>query len=416
MSDETQRSRARWLPQTIRARLTLQYAAIFLAAGAVLLGVTYGLVAHSLPVKPSAAASASQQAKLNAACKAAALHKSAAVPGGKPVPRTVPIECQEAFSAGAKAAANDQRAQTLHNLLWYSLLGLGVMTVASGAVGWLVAGRALRPVRIITSTARRASEAHLGERVALDGPDDELKQLADTFDDMLDRLDAAFTAQRRFVANASHELRTPLTVMRTAIEVTLAKSEPTQEQLEVMAHKVRRSVDQADRLIDALLTLAVSEHNGAAPERVDLATLSEDALDAAAPAIDALGLHLETELEPAATEGDAVLLERLAGNLIENAVHHNAPGGTVRVVTRTTPQGASLCVTNDGPVVAEDLVAELFEPFRRVDERTNPSEGVGLGLAIVKSVCAAHGGNIDARSRVGGGLEVLVTLPNEAPA
>jgi len=235
----------RWLPQTFRVRFTLVFAALFLIVGAALLGITYSLVA-GLPVKVPKPTPAQQ--KLALECKQANAG-AGKVPAAGPTPTATPTsspvpfaQCGRAFSAvGAEIAAHQQRNQTLAHLLEYSLIALGAMTVVSGGLGWLMAGRVLRPVSSITAAARRASDRHLGERLALTGPKDELKELADTFDEMLERLDAAFAVQRRFVADASHELRTPLTVMRTAIEVTMAKPACTLEQLEVMAAKVARS-------------------------------------------------------------------------------------------------------------------------------------------------------------------------------
>ncbi|HTD50259.1 MAG TPA: HAMP domain-containing sensor histidine kinase [Acidimicrobiia bacterium] len=422
----SERVRAR-IPQTVRVRLSLFYALLFLTAGAALLGLTYGLVANSLPNPRSPSAfDKNQRAKLTAACKLASRSSSAvvvtgpksgqAVAGAKPQlrPTSLPVACKDAFAAGANAATVDQRNQTLHNLLWFSLLGLGVITVGSGGLGWVMAGRVLRPVRTIADAARRASAQHLGERLALAGPQDELKDLADTFDDMLDRLDAAFASQRRFIADASHELRTPLTVMRTAVDVTLAKAAPSSEQFEHMAVKVRRSVDHAEALIDALLTLAISERALTTTELVDLATLVEDALDTAQPEIDRLDLHVDTALQPAETIADRLLLERLAANLIDNAVCHNNVGGWIRVETGTTNAGAYLNVINSGVVIADDVVESLFEPFRRIEERTTTRDGVGLGLAIVRSVAAAHHAHIEARSRPDGGLAISIVLP--APA
>ena len=276
-------------------------------------------------------------------------------------------KCQQTFSSGVVAGAQSQRDAAVHQLLLYSLIGLGIMGALSGAVGWLVAGRALRPVHAITGAARRASEENLGERLALAGPPDELKELADTYDAMLARLDAAFASQRRFVANASHELRTPLTVMRTAIDVTLAKPGRTPAQLEDMAAEVRGAVDRAEALIEALLTLARSDRGTGAVEPADLAVLAEDALDAAGAAIRAGSLHVETALRPAPTQGDLVLLERLVANLVDNAVRHNAPGGWIQVATGTRDGQAYLTVTNGGPAIAEDVAPLLFEPFRRLD-------------------------------------------------
>ena len=303
---------------------------------------------------------------------------------------------------------------TLQRLLVYSLAGLGLMTVASGGLGWLMAGRVLRPVRSITAAARRASQQHLGERLALQGPRDELKELADTFDQMLERLDAAFATQRRFLADASHELRTPLTVMRTAIEVTLAKPTRTPGQLEAMAAKVARSAGQAEALFEALLTLATSDQPLASVEQVDLATAAEDAIEAAAPRIRRLDLRVDTALEPAPTTGNRLLMERMIGNLVDNAVRHNNPGGWVRVNTGISDGRARFRIANSGPVVPEALLPALFEPFRRVEERTGGYDGAGLGLAIVRSIGTAHGADVDARTVPAGGLLVTVTMPAAA--
>jgi signal transduction histidine kinase len=243
-------------PQKVRTRLALLYAVLFLISGSALLGLTYGLVAANLPDKPASSAGrfdSNQLAKLSKACKQP-----------YPDPGTV-LACKQAFTAGGETV----RQRALDSLLTFSLVGLGVMTVASGGLGWYMSGRVLRPVRAITETARRASDQHLGERLALTGAQDELKELADTFDDMLERLDLAFAAQRRFVANASHELRTPLTVMRTAIDVVLAKPNRTTQQLEDMAARVRRSVDRAQHMIEALLVLAISDQGVTSSELLD---------------------------------------------------------------------------------------------------------------------------------------------------
>jgi signal transduction histidine kinase len=386
----------RWLPQTFRVRLTVLFAVLFLTVGAGLLGITYGLVA-SLPVKVPGPTRV--QAKLALACK---LGKAG----------LGPAQCSQAVTAvGAEEAANHQRAETLGHLLAYSLVALGAMTVVSGGVGWVMAGRVLRPVRSITAAARRASDRHLGERLALTGPRDELKELADTFDEMLERLDAAFATQRRFVADASHELRTPLTVMRTAIEVTMAKPARTPEQLEAMAAKVARSTAQAEALIEALLTLAASEQAPASPELVDLATAAEDAVDLAAARAGQLGLHIDADLAAAPACGNRLLLERMVGNLVDNAVRHNIRGGWISIRTGTGGQEARFEIANSGPVIPEELVPALFEPFRRVEERTSVHDGTGLGLAIVRSISTAHGARVEAHSLPAGGLGILVTLP-----
>jgi signal transduction histidine kinase len=403
-------------PHKVRTRLTLIYAALFFAAGLVLLGLTYGLLASTLPMLPPAAATISSQ-KLNNLiyeCKSAilALNGSRLVPTPKPPPSCTQAE----YYLGTAASMQAQRADALRNLLVVSLAGLGVMTVASGGLGWFMSGRVLRPVRAITQTARRASEQHLGERLALTGATDELKELADTFDNMLERLDAAFATQRRFVANASHELRTPLTVMRTAIDVTLAKPSPTARQLTDMAVRVRRSIDRAETMIEALLTLAISDQGKVSTELTDLATWAEDAIDAAAAEIERLNLHVDTKLDPAETTGDPQLLQRMIANLVDNAVRHNEPDGWIQLRTGTSDAAVYLEIANSGPSIPDDAVTSMFEPFRRMQARTRARDGVGLGLSIARSVATAHHATVTARSQPAGGLEINVVIPRRLAA
>jgi signal transduction histidine kinase len=388
-------------PQKVRTRLALLYAALFLVSGSALLGLTYGLVAASLPAQSSTAQSGSgfdsnQLAKLKVACRQP-----------HPDPGTI-LACKRAFSAGAGAGAASVRERALDSLLLFSLLGLGVMTVASGGLGWYVSGRVLRPVRAITETARRASDQHLGERLALTGAQDELKELADTFDDMLERLDQAFAAQRRFVANASHELRTPLTVMRTAIDVALAKPNRTTQQLEDMAARIRRSIDRAENMIEALLVLAISDQGVTSSELLDLSAVAEDALELAAPGIARLGLSVAADLAPAEATGDQQLIERMVWNLVDNAVRHNEPGGWIRISTSRCPGGAVLRIANGGAVVPPDAVPTLSEPFRRISKQ--PDGGVGLGLSIAQSVSIAHGAQLEISRQPEGGLDISLIL------
>jgi signal transduction histidine kinase len=391
----------------VRLRLTLVYSGLFLAAGAVLLGVTYGLVAQSLSTtSPPAATNPKTSQYLDQALQACKVEYL------DPVARA---KCEntagQSLNEVTKASLADQRSRTLAHLLDYALAALAVLVVTSAWLGWIVAGRALRPVHAITAAARRASEENLGERIALAGPDDELKELADTFDAMLGRLDAAFASQRRFVANASHELRTPLTVMRTAIDVTLAKPGRTQLQLEAMAVEVRHAADRAEALIEALLTLARSDRGPGPREPLDVAVLAEDALDAVAPAIRAHPVTVQTALAPAPAVGDPVLVERLVTNLIDNAVRHNVPDGWVQVATGTREGMAFIDVANGGPLIPPELVPSLFEPFRRLTDRAGSPDGMGLGLSIVRSVTLAHRGHATARPRPAGGLEITVALP-----
>jgi signal transduction histidine kinase len=407
----------RFWPQKIRTRLTLIYATLFFAAGSALLALTYALVASSLPAQPPAAAPVSTHATVSKQELNTLSQECYPPKGNHRIPNTAACkQLEEAYNAGAASGSQTQRQRALSSLLAFSLAGLAVMTVASGGLGWFMSGRVLRPVQVITETARRASEQHLGERLALTGARDELKELADTFDGMLERLDAAFATQRRFVANASHELRTPLTVMRTAIDVTLAKPSPTERQLTDMAVRVRRSIDRAESMVEALLTLAVSDQGKLSTEFTDLATCAEDAIDAAAPGIERLDLHVDTELDPAQTTGDPQLLQRMIANLVDNAVRHNEPGGWIRLRTGTSDAAVYLQIANSGPFIPDDAVPSLFEPFRRMQARTGVRDGAGLGLAIARSVLTAHRATVTARSQPAGGLDISVVIPRDLAA
>ena len=401
----------RRLPRGVRLRLTLLYTVVFLAGGAALLGISYALVSNSLSSGTNGIIAVATPSNHQIdECKAKLdQHGQLA---GKASANGTKLACEKAFAEGARVAQTAQRNHTMSQLLDWSLVGLFGLTVASAGLGWVMSGRVLRPVHEITDAARRASERDLGERINMGGPEDELKELADTFDAMLERLDLAFATRRQFVANASHELRTPLTAMRTAIDVTLAKPARTTEQMEAMAEKVRRAIERAEHTVDALLTLAVSNQGmGAAVEPLDLATAAEDALDLVDEQVHASGLRVDTELEPAEVVGNRALLERMVANLVENAVVHNVPDGWVRVRAGAANGNAYLEVANSGLLVQDEDLPHLFEPFRRGDTRIG-SSGIGLGLSIVQSVGDAHGAKISANASVGGGLVVSVTMPS----
>lgn len=309
------------------------------------------------------------------------------------------------------------RDQATHALLRTGGLIFGLVVLAGAATGYVVAARALRPVAQITATARRLSTETLASRIDLIGPQDELWELATTFDDMLARLDRAFDSQRRFVANASHELRTPLAVMRTEVDVALADPDADAADLRAMAERVRAATERADRLVDSLLLLARTEAQARSQldvgEAVDLAGAVPPALAALAAEIRAGGLRVDTELRSAMTAGDPRLLERMVGNLVENAVRHNVNGGWLRVQTLTGRGGVEFCVDNSGPVVDPPTAAELFDPFRRGGAARASGRGAGLGLSIVSAVVAAHHGSVRAEPRQGGGLRVDVLLPDQ---
>lgn len=304
------------------------------------------------------------------------------------------------------------RSETLRQLLLQSGVALGVMAVISMGLGWVVAGRALRPLHDISATIRRISDRNLDERVALAGPRDEVRELADQFDVMLDRLQAAFEAQREFVANASHELRTPLTIMRTELDVTLAADRVSQEDVRRMAEVVRRAIDRSERLIDSLLVLATAEGPVERSDRVDLGELARASLDQRSEAIAELDLRPEVALGPAPFAGNGSLVERLVDNLVENAIEHNVHGGLLAVTTATDAGEAVLRVENDGAVIAPDEAERMFDRFARLGRsRSRASGGYGLGLSIVRAIAHSHGGTATVSARDGGGLEVAVRLP-----
>ncbi|ADL45172.1 HAMP domain-containing sensor histidine kinase [Micromonospora aurantiaca] len=305
-------------------------------------------------------------------------------------------------------------------LLVKGLLALVAISVVGVAGAYLVAGRALRPLHQVTATARRLGEATLDERIGWSGADDEVAELAETFDAMLDRISGAFEAQKRFVANASHELRTPLAVMRTEIDVTLSDDDADLAEYRRMAGVVRDASERANGLVDALLVLARSEAQtgrrlGRRAES-DLAIGTANALSAVSREVERIGLKVHTSLRPAPVVGDPGLLDRLAGNLVENAVRYNHLHGRIWIRTGTDGERSWLVVGNTGFEVAPADVPGLFEPFRRGGQERTGARGSGLGLSIVRAVSDAHGGTVKAVAQPGGGLEVTVTLPSADPA
>jgi signal transduction histidine kinase len=287
-----------------------------------------------------------------------------------------------------------------------------LVVLAAAILAWALTGRLLRPLQEVTATARRLSAASLGERIALRGPRDEVAQLADTFDAMLDRLQATFEAQRRFVANASHELRTPLSVIRTELDVTLSDPDADVTELRRMSSVVGQAALRAGQLVEALLLLARTEGTVlAVREPVDLAGVVAAAWQAVQADAKALGLSAVFATEPAHAVGDPALLERVAGNLLENAIRHNVDGGWIDVRTEPGDEWSALRVSSSGQQILDDRVAELFEPFRRGGIDRTAQSGTGLGLSIVRAVVSAHGGQLYAEPVAGGGLTVTARLP-----
>jgi signal transduction histidine kinase len=360
---------------TIRVRLTLVYGGLFLLAGILLLAATYALVSRQLSGR-------------------------------------VADVVEGSFPSGVEIldeVAEETRNDALAALLAQGGIALGLVAAAAIAIGWLIAGRMLQPLDQMTRAARRiadtpAADRRLHERIALDGPRDEVKRLADTFDLMLERLDHSFDGQRRFIANASHELRTPLTLNRTLLEVAVQRRGVSAE-VRQLGETLLEINSRHERLIDGLLTLAKSDRELGELSYVDLADVVTHVA----------AQHPIVTASPgeAPTMGNAVLLERLVQNLVENGVRHNVPDGWVRITSDTLPGGSvELVVANTGPVVPPYEMPGLFEPFRRVTaDRRATRQGAGLGLSIVRAVARAHGGHVHAQPRDGGGLVVTVTLP-----
>jgi signal transduction histidine kinase len=382
---------ARWPQRTVRLRLTAWYGGLFLLSGTVLLAVTYGLVVQAF-VGNSAG---------NAACQA---------PG---------TGCHTIGAQQARAIAVHEHAAILGELLSRSALALAVVAVLSVTLGWFIAGRALRPLRTITTAARQISATSLSERLTLGGPRDELTELADTFDGLLARLEAAFNAQRQFIANAAHELRTPLARQRVISQVALADPHASIESLRAAHERVLAAGAQQHQLINALLILARGQAGLDKHEPFDLADLACKILSHRQPEAQRQNLTLHATLSPALTAGSPRLAERLAANLIDNALRHNLPGGQVEVTTGTRGSRAVLTVANTGPVVPAEAIDRLFQPFQRLTaDRTSRGDGLGLGLPIVQAIASAHHATITARPRPEGGLLIEVNFPhlqNDSP-
>lgn len=382
---------------TIRLRLTALYAGAFFVAGAVLIGLMFGYLQQSLEDRPAQA-----EAVVKQFLDQRGVHNT-------PVLDTL-------FGV-ISGAAERERQEVLQGLLIWSLVSLGVVGIAAGAIGWLMAGRALAPLQDVTTTARRVAERNLHERIGLTGPDDEIKELADTFDAMLERLDRAFDGQRRFVANASHELRTPLAINRTLIEVALDDPE-TPAATRKLGQTLLDVNHRNERLIDGLLVLASSEQRLQEHSTVDLAEIADRVLRTGTGYARRAGIAVHADLSPAQVLGDPALLERATQNLVDNAVRYNIPeGGWIRVTVTVGNGQARLSVQNTGPPVSDAELPTLFQPFRRaasaerVTDAAMPGRGAGLGLSIVASVATAHGGDVHTTARPEGGLAVTVILP-----
>jgi signal transduction histidine kinase len=400
---------------SVRLRLTVLFAALFLASGAGLLGITYGLLSHAnndiitariVSSDPAGGASPVQGSL-------AIVSAGMPLPGGLASPEQV------------EQSVNDTRAREDDALLLYFGIALGIMAVTAAALGWFVAGRALRPLRRITESARRISATNLNERLAIEGPDDDLRELADMIDGLFARLDASLHAQRQFVANASHELRTPLARAQTLLEVALRNPAASTGSLRAACERALAAGAEQGRLIEALLTLARGQRGLARRASLDLAAITRDVLAARGEQIAARKLTMEVTLAPGLLGGDTALVERAVANLADNALRHNEPGGTVWITAGCADGRAFLTVANTGPEIPPDAVDRLLLPFQRGSEagdafrarrRSRPDDGLGLGLSIVAAIASAHDADLMITPRLtGGGLSIRLVFP-ELPA
>jgi signal transduction histidine kinase len=417
---------------TVRWRLTLLYGGLFLACGAGLLAITYTLVEHATVTSdaqfihraraltvvgpsPPKLPPVNPAGLFQRAVGGNGYNISAPTSGhllAKPSPAVVrrllrtKSGRQVFISFGAQ-----QRISDLHQLVVESSIALAIMALISAGLGWVVAGRVLAPLRTIRETTQQISETSLDRRLAIRGPRDELRQLADTIDGLLERLEGAFDAQRRFVANASHELRTPLTAARALLEMVLTDPRATVKTFRGVCEQVLDESAQQEQLIDALLALAQGQRGIERHETIDLATLAAEVLDGQRLEAAARGLTVREAIEPASVSGDRRLLERLISNLVENAIRHNADGGHIRVAVASNAGHATLTVQNTGPVVPGEEIERLLQPFQRLTaDRTGHREGIGLGLSIVAAIASAHHATLDTRPGADGGLDVRVSF------
>lgn len=401
------RSRLRLPRYTIRLRLAVLYGGVFAILGTLVLVLIFLTVRHS-----SHSAIVSAQGAVQKLVERHGVHLAPSESTLSVTPEPLTGQHAQAQAHQLTNIAINVNNSDLHHLLIWSLVAIVIMAVASMTLGWVLAGRVLRPLQVITTAARELSASSLHERLALGGPNDELRELGDTFDELLGRLEASFNAQRQFVANASHELRTPLTLERAILEVTLADPAASESSLRAACERVLAIGEQQEHMIDALLTLARSDRGLERREPLALDTLTGRALEERRGEIERRGLHLDSKLERAPTTGDRRLIERLIANLLDNAIHHNSPRGSLTVQTGVDAGAAFLTVSNSGALIAPEEIPSLIRPFQRLGvDRIGHGDGHGLGLSIVDAIATAHGASLSVRAQAAGGLLVEVRFP-----
>ena len=385
----------------VRLRLTLLYGGLFLLSGAVLLTITYLLVAHG-----------GSNVAMSMHSTTPSGGQSVSIFLGETLPADVQLsEAERRVAEAFQEQARQQQAEIMHQLLVKSGVALAIMAVISTVLGWLVAGRVLRPLRTMTNTIQLISARNVHERLAVTGPRDELKNLADTVDGLLGRLEAALESHKRFVANAAHELRTPLTLQHALLEEAVIDPDVTVDSFRAQFEELMIVSKQQARLLESLLVLATSERGLDCLESVDLSGLTGDVLRAAEPEARQRDLVVAAEVRPARVTGDPALVESLVANLIGNAMSYNVPDGRVEVATGTEGARSFLSVTNTGPPVPPEMVDLLLSPFERLDRTADDDGHHGLGLSIVQSIAAAHSADLTVRARPEGGLAIRVLFP-----
>jgi signal transduction histidine kinase len=420
-------SRLRHPPTTVRWRLTLLYGGLFLVSGVALLAITYTLVEHATVTRTPPA-----QAVYDRAIGGSAKFKPGLVPPAGATlkqnfaritgPQAAPVTVSPGLfrkvllSKGGhdviRFVGSQQRISDLHQLVLESSIALAIMALISAGLGWVVAGRVLAPLRTMAAATQHISAANLNERLGMRGPRDELRTLAETIDELLERLERAFEAQKRFVANASHELRTPLTAARALLEMILSDPHATVETFRETCEQVLEEGEQQEQLIDALLALAQGQRGLDRREIFDLAAVTDQVAQTHEGEAAARRVQLDCTLHAAPVSGDRRLIERLVTNLLENALRHNVPGGEVNVAVSSRAARATLLVSNTGPVVPADEVNRLLQPFQRMArDRAAHHEGLGLGLSIVAAVASAHSATLQIAPGDRGGLVARVEFP-----
>jgi len=391
--------RPRW---TVRLRLTLLFASLVLVSAGAVAGSTYVLFDHWWSGGGKVAGPVQRIVSVPGTASGAA----------NGLPASPRISSHTAPYTKSRVQAAD-----LHQLLVVSSIAMGAVLALSAGLGWFVAGRVLRPIRTITTSVRGISEDNLHARLAAPGPDDELKELADTFDQLLQRLETAFDAQRQFAANASHELRTPLTFERTLLEVALADPDCTLDSLRATCQRLLALGTQQEQLIESLLTLAQSQTGPAVRDPVDLGKAAQDAVSARTSQLAEAGLRIDTDINPALISGDGHLIGRLITNLLDNAIRYNIPAGFVSLRTAPEDGHCALTVANSGPHITPEQVTRLHRPFERLGPaRTGAGDGAGLGLSIVASITRVHGAELSLTPRAAGGLIVGVKFKQMTPS